>query len=294
VMMRAAAFSTTVVTAYYRIASKHGHDRYASWIANFLSLPMAVVIFGDADSLEFLERSHPASSMRQYRERPLASFETARWSWMTDEECDHERGIGHNRSLYQLWNEKIFMVRDVVNTGAYCTGAFAWVDIGCFRDRSWLPYIYGFPDARRFPLDRVTFLQIEPFQASETTNVGSLDNRFRYVNRIGGTMFAGGGSAFQQLAAVYADLLEEASSKGVFKGKDQSLYAFAVLRHPGLCRTIAPLTTGYDPWFFFHLAWSPRWRLLRGLIPIWRLGGILRAVLRSACARARHVLERTV
>ena len=53
--------SSTLVTAYYKIPSKHSHTKYTTWMTNFLSLPDCLVIFVQP-GLEGLVRAlRPAS-----------------------------------------------------------------------------------------------------------------------------------------------------------------------------------------------------------------------------------------
>lgn len=37
----------TVVTAYYQISNKHGHEKYLNWAENFLNIPFNLVVFTD-------------------------------------------------------------------------------------------------------------------------------------------------------------------------------------------------------------------------------------------------------
>ena len=48
--------NTTVVTAYYRIPSKHSHEQYTAWMVNFLSMTDCLVVFVQPE-LEALVRA---------------------------------------------------------------------------------------------------------------------------------------------------------------------------------------------------------------------------------------------
>ena len=53
--------NSTLITAYYKIPSKHSHTKYTTWMSNFLSLPDCLVIFVEP-GLEGLVRAlRPAS-----------------------------------------------------------------------------------------------------------------------------------------------------------------------------------------------------------------------------------------
>ena len=253
----------TVVTAYYRIPSKRDHKQYEEWIANFMSLPMHTVIYGDKDSLDFLQKSYPVAAaaapqgQRRYVLRPFSAFATSKWDWEKEVAADHEVAVGHNARLYQVWAEKIFMVADAIAANPYGSTQFVWCDIGSFRDAAWLPRLQGFPCGSAVPLDRVGFLQVAPFSAEDAAAAaGPLTDRFKHRNGVGGTVFGGGAAALLQFRDVYAAMLDEADSRGVFKGKDQSLYAWLTLRHPALFQRIPAYDAGYEPWFALHWLWG--------------------------------------
>lgn len=251
----------TLVSSYYRIPSKHSHTKYEEWIDNFMTITATVptVIYGDDDSLSILQAKYPPSPTRRYELRPFSTFATSRWNWEKEVETDPETAIGHNARLYQVWAEKIFMVADTIRTNPFHTTKFIWCDIGCFRNRAWLPHFMGFPHAPLINADQVSILQLEPFTAEDFVAVssGPLTDRFKNRVTVGGTMFGGGASALLQFRTVYAALLDEADICAVFKGKDQNLYAWLTLKYPELFYRIQTREIGYDSWFALHWMWSP-------------------------------------
>ena len=46
---------------------------------------------------------------------------------------DNEQGIGHNRDLYSVWNEKTNMMKIVSDLNPYSSSYFIWLDIGAMR-----------------------------------------------------------------------------------------------------------------------------------------------------------------
>jgi hypothetical protein len=176
--------------------------------------------------------------------------------------------LQHKSKLYQIWNEKIFMIVDAIKTNFYNTYTFVWVDIGSFRDKNVLFLFEGFPDNRYFQHDKVSFLQIADFTIKERDNIDDFDNRFLTTNRIGGGIFGGGIHALLQFSDIYFKIISEAKNKKVFAGKDQTLYCFAILRHPHLFNLIKQYRSifiqvhtpesyyTYDFWMSLHLIWS--------------------------------------
>lgn len=252
---------TTVVTSYYKIPSKYNHTlTYMKWITNFMAMDFKCVIFVDVLAHSELSIMWPPTSRRLYKVKELSDFESSRgsWDWNSQELLDPERHVGHNSLLYKLWSEKIFMVADIVKENPYGTGAFAWTDIGAFRNHDVLPMLQGYPDPTKFNLGKVTFPQIEHFSMTERQNINVVDKRFIKVIRIGGGHFSGSGAAIMQFSKLYRKILTEFQEAGVFFGKDQSLFAYLILRHPYLFDTVYPTQCpgNYDIWFCIQFYWS--------------------------------------
>ena len=253
---------TTVVSSYYKIPSKYNHtSTYVKWMAHFMSMNFKCVIFVDSASHKELAATWPATSRRKYIVREIADFESGRVgtvNWTAHERLDPELHVGHNALLYQLWSEKIFMVGHVVETNPFQTDTFAWTDIGAFRDPSRLSSLKGYPDPTRFNTNKVTFPQIEHFTSCETENFERIDRRFLDKIRIGGGHFAGSSDALLRFRELYREILQESFDEDVFIGKDQSMFAFLILRHPSLFDTVKPswCPGHYDIWFCIQYHWS--------------------------------------
>ena len=52
--------NVTIVTAYYKIRSKHSNEEYLSWMTNFLTLQDCMVIFTQQDFVSTIETLRPA------------------------------------------------------------------------------------------------------------------------------------------------------------------------------------------------------------------------------------------
>ena len=49
----------TIVTAYFRMTSKHSHDEYLAWMRNMLSLRDCVVVFTQSDLVDTIKSLRP-------------------------------------------------------------------------------------------------------------------------------------------------------------------------------------------------------------------------------------------
>ena len=52
--------NVTIVTAYYRMNSKHSNEEYLSWMSNFLTLQDCMVIFTQPDFVSTIQMLRPA------------------------------------------------------------------------------------------------------------------------------------------------------------------------------------------------------------------------------------------
>ena len=49
----------TIVTAYFRMTSKHSHDEYLAWMRNMLSLRDCLVVFTQSDLVDTIKSLRP-------------------------------------------------------------------------------------------------------------------------------------------------------------------------------------------------------------------------------------------
>ena len=59
--LSSARCNSTLVTAYYKIRSKHSHAKYTTWMTNFLSLPDCLVVFVQPGLEDLVKALRPAS-----------------------------------------------------------------------------------------------------------------------------------------------------------------------------------------------------------------------------------------
>ena len=53
--------------------------------------------------------------------------------WAEQERKDPEQGIGHNKDLYTVWNEKPNFLKNVAENNFFNSSYFLWLDIGAVR-----------------------------------------------------------------------------------------------------------------------------------------------------------------
>jgi hypothetical protein len=245
----------TVVSCYYRIPSKFPPAQYDEWIANFMSLPMNTIIYSTGEALRDLEAKYPASEKRKYIDRPIAEFELSKYDLSHDLEMDKETSIGHSIDLYKVWGEKTFFIADAIARNVYKSNKFLWCDIGCFRDTTAMRRFEGFPTGAQIIPGKITMLQLEPFRGTDVAY--PINEQFRGRVTVGGTVFGGYAETCLWFRDAYASILGEANKAGVFKGKDQDLFAFLIMRNPTRFNLLRPLQNeSYNSWFHLHIYMS--------------------------------------
>ena len=53
--------------------------------------------------------------------------------WAEQERKDPEQGIGHNRDVYTVWNEKANFLKVAADQNYFSSSYFLWLDIGAVR-----------------------------------------------------------------------------------------------------------------------------------------------------------------
>ena len=129
--------NSTVISAYYHIHSKHSHEKYLSWMINFLTLKDCLVVFVQPDLVDTIHALRPPAYPTIVIPRPLSSLHVNRAvspeKWRRQEKLDPERQVGHSDKLYQIWNEKSNMIKLVADINPFDSQYFVWLDIGAIR-----------------------------------------------------------------------------------------------------------------------------------------------------------------
>ena len=83
----------TIVTAYYRMKSKHSVEEYNSWMSNMLSLQDCMVIFTAPDTVEQIQSHRDPGLYPQTIIIPIELNQTFAYQLLTEEEWKHQAMI---------------------------------------------------------------------------------------------------------------------------------------------------------------------------------------------------------
>jgi len=226
----------TIVTAYFKISSKHSTSEYKSWMANMLSLTEAMVIFTTLDMKEDILklRSHARNRTKvvltTLKETSMAKRFSSRF-WGHQHSIDREKRI-HNINLYWIWNEKSNFLKQAADINPFQSSFLAWVDIGYFRTKTYNGKRMILQIPKQLKEDQIMLLDISP-----------LAKGFYGGGFIGG--FKPGIERWHK--AYYATF--EANMNG-FVGSDQPLMYKTCQRIRDICLPVKFDKKHGDPWFF--------------------------------------------
>ena len=154
------ALSTTVVSGYWEVTSKHSPQEYGAWFKNTLRVNAGMVFFYEDEAV----RRSVADIRRglhtvfiQLALRDLAAVQLYNPAWV------HARHIP-TPQLGVIWLEKVLLVQRAARANPFNSSWFAWMDAGCAAYRERPPGDEPWPDERalaRLPRDRVIYTHVQ-------------------------------------------------------------------------------------------------------------------------------------
>eukprot|EP00397_Hematodinium_sp_SG-2012_P055034 GEMP01066838.1.p1 GENE.GEMP01066838.1~~GEMP01066838.1.p1 ORF type:complete len:329 (+),score=48.66 GEMP01066838.1:71-988(+) len=132
---------STIVTAYFPLESKHSHSEYNDWMANFLSLQDAMVIFTSPEMVSTIRQKRAHAINRtliipmRIKDLQVASLQGGTEFWKRQLEMDPEKGTHKSYQLFWIWLEKTNFVARAIELNIFQSDFFAWMDIGMLRDQ---------------------------------------------------------------------------------------------------------------------------------------------------------------
>jgi hypothetical protein len=251
--------STTVVTCYYRIPSKHSHIEYDRWLTDFISnIHCNLVIFTSHDLVEYLYEKRGASS-HLLKERTkiipieLEDIELAKkYNWSKQYQLDKQTHTGRSKECYILWNSKLWFLKKAIEENPFLSDTFIWNDIGCLRTHNKLIIQYlsnRYPIYEKISKDAIDIVLLRPFQNM---------NQHIFIDEVhfSGAQFGGHKEVLLRFYDLFYKRLDEHINKGVFVGCDQQTISSVYTENPQLFNCIIPNKSWIDPWFFIWQYYS--------------------------------------
>ena len=224
--------NTTIISAYYKIRSKHSHEEYVEWMTNFLTIKDCIVVFVHPEQESIIRELRPPEypliiitfEIDSFLMSSLVSIE----EWKQQEEKDPEQDIGHNRDLYKVWNEKTNMMKIASEQNPFSSSYFIWMDIGSVResDRNHQQMVKNIPKEKGILLLLVKEFTDEEIVLVEGKSLAELSD---IEARIGGGAIGGDKQSLEIWHKAFYKTIRSYLDEGKFIGKDQNLMATTCL-----------------------------------------------------------------
>jgi hypothetical protein len=249
--------STTIVTCYYKIKSKHSPEKYDQWIANFLSTVQTNTVLFTSHDLQNTLYDKCSEILKtcikiiplSLDDLPLA--QKYRTLWDRQYEIDRQKQNGRTKECYILWNSKLWFLMQAIQENPFQSNKFVWTDIGCLRDLN--SEIHT--KLQKYPLyDNISETQLDivllrPFQEHKQF--------FQDEIHFSGAIFGGHTGAIKKVHDMFYERFDMFIQEGLFVGCDQQTMASVYMTNPKMFHPIKPpQDTWIDPWFYLWQFYS--------------------------------------
>lgn len=252
---------TTVVTAFYPMKSKHGIDKYLTWINNFCHIQCSLVVYTDEQMAPIIQKMRKGLPTRIIV-KPFESYEMTTPAmmelWTKHHALDPEKAV-HTPALYAVWAMKQECVALTIQTNPFDTEWFVWCDVGIHRDPSKHSYYLEFPlnvPALCKP-GVIGFLEVkqipDSFVSDPTGPAPSVS--------LGGGCIVGDKAAWALFCPAYKSMLRTMDARGEFIGKDQIVFFRMLVQRALSFQLFQPQGSMVDPWMQFPC-------ILAGRLPV--------------------------
>lgn len=231
----------TIVTAYFKMRSKHTYQEYDTWIKNFMSLNDNMIIYTTYDMVPEINKLR--FNLQQKTKIIITNITELKMYkeyndmfWRQQHLLDPEKRIHQDKNIYIIWNEKTEWLLKGVLTNPFNSNFFVWMDIGYFRTT-----MYNNQQILRYVPKSLNLSQVIML------DVNSIIPK-SWGQYIGGGFIGGYSEGIKMWHKRYYSTLQQ--NKGYFIGKDQPWMWKTCQNNIGLCKLIKPDKNHGDPWFF--------------------------------------------
>lgn len=239
--------TTTIVTAFYEMSSKHPVKMYEKTSGQLLATADPMIIFCEPNSrwVEFFiaQRKHAPTivvplSANDFRLKKMFPQETF---WKNQYEIDpegptHHKGV--NTMLYIIWDEKLVLLQAAAMLNPFNTTQFAWVDTGYCRNPA--------PHAYRQSVARINITK-EGVNEESTLLYEMIPYNFKREAVISGNQVMVGGNSFigtyngiSNLYSAFYETFWTMAATGNFVGSDQKVMYRTCHAYPSACHIHKP------------------------------------------------------
>ena len=192
----------TLVSAYYKIKSKHLHEEYLTWLSNLVRLNKSFVFFTNKEFMPLLKKIRPNEYHYKtvFIELEMEKFYSYKKFYKDFNQSFYIdiESIIHTVPLYIIWAEKCMFLKKAIFHNYFNSKCFYWIDAGYFRDteNDMQKYLYNWPSTKKcFEDKRLLMGQVRKFSEIEKEKIIKFDidahkRLQRYIN-VAGNFFGG-------------------------------------------------------------------------------------------------------
>jgi len=252
--------TTTIVTAYYKLRSKHSHAEFLDWMVQLLQTTDLLVIYTEESLVPTLKNISNGSRTEANTKYVIVNISDTmvanRYSlevWQKQQLLDKEAESHKSLETYWVWNEKAEMVRQVATENPFGTEFFFWADIGYLRTAGHKHRGKNWINRRAFPKGCITMLVVDSFLGEETSVDEQGLSQTDFANpkwRLAGGIWGGGWSEVLAWHSAYYSTMDRYVREERFAGNDQAVMATTCVEQPSLCCMVSAPPDFWNSWFW--------------------------------------------
>ena len=247
----------TLITALFKIKSKHSFDQYLSWVDNLLKLNCSIVFFSDNETLKAIKgkRSKIYENKTIWIETSIEqfySYKNFQQNFIESFKVDIENSY-HTVPLYMVWAEKCSFLKKAIYRNYFHSKCFYWIDAGYFRKKEEKQYYYNWPSTKRcyedprVIINEIRKLSQEEIEGLRTFNKSIYFNIIKQVNVAAG-LFGGKPEYCIKFCDLYYKAIKAFIKNNLFIGKEQNVFAYVSYLNPKIVKI---LSSNKKDWYFF-------------------------------------------
>ena len=221
----------TIVSAYFKIKSKHKPRQYLDWLKNFVLLNKSIVFFTNKKFMPHLKAMRPKELFNKtvFIEVEIGDFYSYKnfykdfqKSFMIDSENKY-----HTTVLYMIWAEKCNFLKKAV------------ID----KKSEIKKYLNNWPSTKKcFQDKRLLMGQVNNFTLLDKEKILNFDKEAhlklkKNLNVIGG-IFGGQRKNILKFVEYYYETVKLYIKNKLFIGKDQNIFTYVAFAHPEVVKLI--------------------------------------------------------
>ena len=245
----------TIVTAYYKIKSKHSFPEYLRRLKNFVKLNHSIVFFASKTFINIIKKMRPSNLQNktifiEMEMEDFYSYKNFRKEFNESFYVDIENSY-HTVPLYLIWAEKCSFLKKAIINNYFNSKCFYWVDAGYFVKSDEMDKYINWPSTKKcYENSRVLINSIRNVRDSERKDLLSFNltthKNFQRGSNVGGNVFGGQPENLLKFIDYYYKTIKLFINHHIFIGKDQNLFAFVAFSHPEIINLVQS-----GKWYYF-------------------------------------------